>query len=139
MITAVDTNVLLDVLTADVEFAEPSARALQRCLREGTVVACDVVWGETAGAVAAPALFRDAMKTLGVEYAPLPREAAELAGQAWHRYRKAGGRRTRMVADFLIGAHAITACDRLLSRDRGFYREYFRSLSVLDPTQKTRA
>jgi predicted nucleic acid-binding protein len=48
MITAVDTNVLLDVFGADPEFGQRSAEALRACLREGRLVACEVVWAETA-------------------------------------------------------------------------------------------
>jgi predicted nucleic acid-binding protein len=53
--------------------------------------------------------------------------------EAWRRYRGRGGRRTRIVSDFLIGAHALSAADRLLTRDRGFYRRYFAGIKVLDP------
>jgi hypothetical protein len=44
VITAVDTNVLLDVFTKDAVFGGRSASALRRCIAEGSLVACDVVW-----------------------------------------------------------------------------------------------
>jgi len=44
------------------------------------------------------------------------------------------GRRDRLIADFLVGAHALSRAERLLTRDRGFYRRYFENLSVLDPS-----
>lgn len=46
----------------------------------------------------------------------------------------AGGSRRRIVADFLIGAHGASVADRLLSRDRGFYRKHFETLTVVDPS-----
>ncbi len=44
-----------------------------------------------------------------------------------------GGEAKRVVADFLIGAHALRSADRLLARDRGYLRDYFASLDVWDP------
>jgi predicted nucleic acid-binding protein len=65
----------------------------------------------------------------------VPRGAISLAvGQAWRAYRQAGGTRERVVADFLIGAHALARADRLLTRDRGFCRSYFAELAIIDPT-----
>ncbi len=134
MITAVDTNVLLDVFGADPKFSLVSAEALRRCLREGALVASEVVWAETATVFGDPGGFRDAMNKLPASFLPMNEEAAIKAAQAWSRYRAGGGPRDRIAADFLIGAHALVVADRLLTRDRGFYRRYFAGLRVIDPT-----
>jgi hypothetical protein len=70
---------------------------------------------------------------LRVGYSPLAATTALAAGRAWQAYRKAGGSRERVIADFLIGTHAAAHSDRLLTRDRGFYRSYFAQLPIVDP------
>lgn len=134
MITAVDSSVLIDVLIDDPRFSDSSTVAVRDALVHGAVVICDVVWAEIAGWGGSDRLIANAMGQLGVGYSPVVQEAAALAGRVWSRYRAAGGPRDRMVPDFLVGAHALTQADRLLTRDRGFYRRYFRELTVVDPT-----
>lgn len=133
MITAVDTSVLLDVFSADPLHGEASRRSLARCLDEGLVLACDVVWAEVSAAFPDRSSAEAAMLRTGVAFAPMAATAASAAGAGWRQYRQAGGPRERLVADFLIGAHATDATDRLLTRDRGFYRRYFADLEVVDP------
>jgi predicted nucleic acid-binding protein len=134
LITAVDTSVLLDVFGADAKFGAASADAIRQCLSEGALVACEAVWAETGTAFQSSEKFRRAMADLAVAFAPLSEAAAVEAAEAWRRYRAQGGRRVRIASDFLIGAHALSAADRLLTRDRGFYRRYFAGLDVLDPS-----
>ena len=135
MITAVDTSVLLDVFGADATFGPRSSDGLRDALAGGRLVACDPVWAEVASFFPSPGAARRAMERLGVEFDPLTEGAALSAGSAWSRYRASGGTRRRVVADFLIGAHALALADRLLTRDRGFYRSYFRRLRIADPTR----
>ena len=134
MITAVDTNVLIDVFTADPVFAEKSGAAVEQAIQKGRIVACEVVWAETGVLFPSNKTFEKAMQTLGVEFSPLTEVCAKNAAAAWRQYRKNGGTRTRMVADFMIGAHALSVCDCLLTRDRGFFRTYFKKLTVIDPS-----
>ncbi len=74
------------------------------------------------------------MDALGVDYSAMQRGAALGAAQSWKIYRQRGGSRQRMVADFLIGAHACSHSEQLLTRDRGFYRAYFSGLKILRPS-----
>lgn len=134
MITAVDTSVLLDVFTADERYGAASQDAVRDALRSGVLVACEPVWAEVASAFASPGAAREALERLTVEFSPIELHAALAAGKAWREYRRRGGRRTRVVADFLIGAHARAHADRVLTRDRGFYRTYFAGLRIVDPS-----
>jgi predicted nucleic acid-binding protein len=134
VITAIDTCVLLDVFGADPAFGQQSADALSKCLSQGGVIACDAVWAETAASFSNSGDALSAMELLRVSFSPIDTAVSLAVGEAWRAYRRAGGSRERVVADFMIGAHALASADRLLTRDRGFYRRYFKGLEVLDPT-----
>lgn len=135
MITAVDSSVLLDVFGADPIFGPRSRKAVRSCLTEGRLIACEVVWAEVASFFPSPDAAREAMDRLGVEFNPIDLKTALAASRAWKVYRSRGGQRERVAADFLIGAHAFSQAERLLTRDRGFYRAYFSRLRVLDPAK----
>lgn len=135
MITAVDSSILIDVLTAHRSHGRASADALRTAASRGTVLACSVVWAELTAWYESAAKLRQDMAELGIAYSPISEAAAVSAGLAWGRYRRAGGSRTRIASDFLIGAHAATEADVLLARDRGFGRRYFEDLILLDPSE----
>lgn len=134
MITAVDTSVLIDVLAPDPEYGRASLAALRRCLREGRLLACEIVWAELSGFYDSFERLQEAMSGMSVEYSPLLAEAAVTAGLAWSEYRARGGPRVRVLPDFLIGGHALQQADRLLTRDARFHRIYLPRLKILDPT-----
>lgn len=133
MRTAVDSSVLLDIFKPDPKHQEASLRALEEATARGALVLCEVVWAEVGGQFESledcARLFRD----LGLELVSTTPAAAFAAGRAWSEYRKRGGKRERVIADLLVGAHALHQADGLLTRDRGYYRTYFPRLRLWSP------
>lgn len=133
MRTAVDSSVLLDVITDDPRFADSSEASLRKAAREGALVVCECVLAEVR-----PALpDGDAEEFLAdwqIEFIPSTRDSALMAGSMFGKYirrrQRAGG---RVIPDFLIGAHAVLLADRLLARDRGYLRDYFGKLKLMTP------
>lgn len=133
MITAVDTNVLVDVLEPDPVHGLGSLALLKRAIREGSVVACEVVWVEVATAYGEQTQkVIESLVQAGIGFLPMNEAAALRSAECWRAYRKRGGKDGRIAADFLIGGHALIQCDRLLTRDKGFYRDYFKPLLLLE-------
>jgi predicted nucleic acid-binding protein len=99
-------------------------------------VACEVVWAEVTAAFKSRARANEVLDALGVEFSPIHAFAAADAGAIWREYRTRGGKRARIIPDFLIGSHAAHRADRLLTRDRGFYGSRFSGLEVIDPSKR---
>ena len=132
MITAVDTNILIDILEPDPEFGQASKLALRRCLQEGSVIACEVVWAEVVTAYSQKKeQVVQILRKIGIDYSPMTLEATLEAAACWYEFRKKNKVRERIAADFLVGGHALILGDRLLTRDRSFYRDYFKGLKII--------
>jgi predicted nucleic acid-binding protein len=136
MITALDTNVLLDILLPNENFYDASAAALENAASEGSLVICDVVYAELCAHFRTERECGEFLKDTDIRVESLGRGACFLASRTWRTYRLHGGKRSRILPDFLIGAHAQVHAARLLSRDRGFYRESFPSLRLIDPAAR---
>ena len=140
MTYAVDSNVIIDVLIDDPEFATPAIDTLYRASLEGSLIACDVVWAEASSHITDKELFKSKMSEFGISFSPMTAEAALKAGSLWNDARKDQKRRERtsrqeVIPDFLIGAHALECADALITRDRGFLRKWFKTLKIIDPSR----
>ncbi len=130
---AVDSSVLLDVLGGDERFADASISSIGEALSIGEVVVCDAVIAEVQTMLDTRETAMDSLSSLGIRHLETSEQAAVRAGHMQRRFRDRGGRRERVVADFLIGAHALLQCGALITRDAGFFRDYFKGLKVIVP------
>ena len=139
---AIDSSVLIDLL-GDGAHAEAAEDSLRQALARGPVVVCDVVVSEIVSGLAkfgnGGAALLGALEEAGIAYNAVESRAAVRAGEMQRRYkerrRSAGlpAMGERMVPDFLIGAHALLQCTALITRDAGFFRDYFKGLKVIVP------
>ncbi|HQY26991.1 MAG TPA: type II toxin-antitoxin system VapC family toxin [Thermoflexales bacterium] len=126
MISALDSNVLIDIFADDTRYASASLAAVRAAGRDGSLVVCEIVLAEIARYFDTLDQLTRMLDRLGVAREPIGEAGCFLAG---------GGERDRVLADFLIAAHAQTRCAQLISRDRGYYRTYFPELKLIDPTE----
>ena len=129
----VDTNVILDVLDDDPAWADWSIRQLNRLHKLEPLRINAIVYAELSKLFVTAADLDRSLSTLrlGVEY--IPREAAFIAGKAFLQYRKQGGTKNSILADFFIGGHAEASGSFLLTRDTRRYSTYFPSVSLITP------
>ena len=118
MITAIDTNVLLDILAPNPEYFERSVQAIEEAAGAGSLVVCDLVYAELCVHFLHQADCAQFLEQNDIRVESLSREASFLASRLWRGYWQGGGRKTRILSDFLIGAHAQEQASRLLTRDR---------------------
>lgn len=129
----VDTNVLLDVVTDDPNWADWSIRALDAASLAGPLLINDVIYAELSVRFAKIEDLDAVIEEAGLQHAQTPRAALFLAGKAFQRYRARGGGRTGVLPDFFIGAHAAVEGLVLLTRDSARYRSYFPKLKIAAP------
>lgn len=131
--TLVDSNVLLDILTADPTWAEWSSAALTGAFDRGSVLVNPIVYAEVSIGFDRIEDLEDALPPNHFIREALPWPAGFIAGKACVQYRRRGGARQTPLPDFYIGAHAAVEGHRLLTRDRGRYATYFPTVELIAP------
>jgi len=129
----VDTNVLVDVLQDDPVWAEWSIRQLRAQAQVYDLFINPVIYAELSLTFNSVESLDEAVESMALIMAELPRAALFLAGKAFIKYRREGGTRNNVLADFFIGAHAAVLSCPVLTRDARRYRSYFPTVSLITP------
>ncbi|MDN5850679.1 MAG: type II toxin-antitoxin system VapC family toxin [Nitrococcus sp.] len=129
----IDSNVLLDVLEEDPSWFDWSSQALAAAADSGTLVINPIIYAEVSIGLETVEELEALLPKTEFLRAPLPWEAAFLAGKCFLRYRRRGGSKRSPLPDFFIGAHAAVADLALVTRDANRYRTYFPGVHLIDP------
>jgi predicted nucleic acid-binding protein len=139
--SAIDTNVLIALLSGTETESDAASRALAGAASDGALVICPAVYAEL---MATPGLDEEELDTflkdtdVAVDWT-MSSEIWRVAGRAFRSY--AGRRRKqkgddgprRILSDFLIGAHASAEANRVLTLDPQLYKANFEALEVVVP------
>jgi predicted nucleic acid-binding protein len=129
----VDSCVVIDVLENDRQWADWSQTQLETWGARGPLLINPVIYAELAAYAPSKESLEAEIATAELLLREMPRDALFLAGRAHATYRRRGGVRSGVLADFMVGAHAAVAGCPLLTRDRRRYAAYFPSLTLIAP------
>src|SRR5271165_2115828 len=101
-----DTNVLLDIATADPTWLVWSEGEFRNAAALGPILINPIIYAELAPAFATQPDLDGWLDPTVFQRLPLPYPAGWLAAQAFLKYRRSGGSRSFPLPDFYIGAHA---------------------------------
>ena len=129
----VDTNVLVDVLQNDPQWADWSIAQLRAQAQLHELAINPVIYAELSLSFSTLEALDRVVATMELAMHEVPRPALFLAGKAYLQYRRRGGGKAQVLPDFFIGAHAAVEGWPLLTRDASRFRTYFPSLEVVGP------
>ena len=156
MISTIDTNILLDILIPDKKYMKSSKNLIEKYKERGKLQICEIVFSELVSQFPSAEELEAFLEDTGIILQHSNRKSLSTAGERWKRYTAlrpksmqcsvCGNKisvecpkcntviscRQHILSDFIIGANALTHADLLLSRDRGYYKTYFKDLVVKD-------
>lgn len=133
----VDTNVLVDVLEDDPQWADWSIGQLRAQSKIHRLAINPIIYSELSLTFSTVEALETTIYELGLAMIELPRPALFLAGKAFVRYRRQGGTKSNVLGDFFIGAHAAVSGHPVLTRDVRRYTSYFPDVTLISPRVST--
>ena len=133
MVLLVDTNVLVDVLQNDPQWADWSIAQLRAQAQLHALAINPVIYAELSLSFTTFEALDRVVATMELAIHEVPRPALFLAGKAYLQYRRRGGGKAQVLPDFFIGAHAAVEGWPLLTRDASRFRTHFPNLEVIAP------
>jgi predicted nucleic acid-binding protein len=138
MTTAIDTNVIVALWDRDPTLSSAAQSALDAALGRGILVTTATVFAELMAAPGRSESFLDSFFTetgIHIEWA-FGEAVWRTAGRAFQSYaarrrKQRGADPRRILADFVIGAHALEGGHALLTLDDHLYRTAFPGLAVV--------
>ncbi len=130
----VDSNIVLDVVTEDLVWADWSDAAITLYQADGLLIN-PIVYAELCAGAASPREVDALMDSLKLEFQEIPRHGLYLAAQAFLKYRRQGGTKTSPLPDFFIGGHAEASGLPILTRDTTRYETYFPDVELICPAR----
>lgn len=129
----VDTNVLVDILTNDAQWADWSIGQMRAQSKIHQLVINPIIYAELSLTFSSAEALDQTIDDLELALIEMPRPALFLAGKAFVRYRRLGGVKGNVLGDFFIGAHASVSRLPVLTRDTRRYTNYFPSVKLIAP------
>ncbi len=151
---AIDTNILFDILLPDPEYKDTSLDLIIEYSRTYKVIISEMVYSELASQFGKRKTLDLFLHDANVFLENTTARGLWIAAEAWKEYTqkrdktlqcsKCGNQqiisckecgefitvRQHMISDFIIAGHAQDKAEKLITRDRGFYRKYFKDLKV---------
>ena len=129
----VDTNVLVDVLVNDPDWVDWSIAQLRAQSQIHRLIINPIVYAELSLTFSSVEALDRVLADMVLPVVEVPKPALFLAGKAFVQYRRRGGQKSNVLADFFIGAHAAVARLPVLTRDAQRYQSYFPSVRLVTP------
>ena len=129
----VDTNVLVDVLENDPDWADWSIAQLQAQSKVHRLTINPIIYSELSLTFSTVEALDQVLDGMDLRMLEIPKPALFLAGKAFVQYRRSGGTKKNVLGDFFIGAHAAVSGMLVLTRDTRRYKNYFPSVRLVAP------